>query len=143
EISLALSLSGLLQRGIEVRALLPGPGELAAALERRAIPSDFAPQDTLRRGGSVRFLLRPHPDWMAVVRRFRPDVIHCNAVRSALYGQAVGRAVGVPVVFHARTATPDPWFDHFLTAVTARIICTSTAVRQRFPDWLGSDRLVV
>ncbi len=143
EVSFSLSLKGLQDAGCEVLALLPGAGPLSEHLTSVGIRHQIAPQETLRRGGSVQFLLRPHPDWLEIARQFQPDVMHCNAIRSALYGQAIGRARSVPVVFHARTAQKDPPFDQFLIATTSAIVCTSEVVNARFPSWFGSDRRIV
>jgi glycosyltransferase involved in cell wall biosynthesis len=143
EISFLLSLRGLKDAGCEVIAMLPGQGPLSKRLSDEDIPFEIAPQETLRRGGSVHFLLRPHPAWAEVVRRVHPDIIHCNAIRSALYGQAVGRALSIPTVFHARIAQTDPPFDHFLLATVRAIVCASETIKMRFPSWLGAGKLKV
>jgi len=143
EVSFALSLRGLQDNGCEVLALLPDHGPLFDHLLGVGIRCQIAPQTSFRRGGSVQFLLRPHPVWIEAVRAFEPDVIHCNAIRSALYGQAVGRSLSIPVVFHARTAQKDPPFDQFLMATTSAIVCTSQVVKERFPTWFGAEKLTV
>jgi glycosyltransferase involved in cell wall biosynthesis len=36
------------------------------------------------------------------LRRLRPDLVHANSLKSALYGGLAGRIAGVPVVWHVR-----------------------------------------
>ena len=36
------------------------------------------------------------------LRRLRPDIVHTNSLKSALYGGVAGRLAGVPVVWHIR-----------------------------------------
>src|SRR5436853_5129584 len=91
EISFALSLQGLQSAAHDVLAVVPAEGPLTQYLAARGISYATAPQPTFRRGGSVQFLLRAHPALREIAERYKPAVIHCNAIRSALYGQAVGR----------------------------------------------------
>src|SRR6185503_16116574 len=110
EISFALSLQGLQNASHDVLAVVPAEGPLTEYLAVRNIRRATASQPTFRRGGSIQFLLRAHPELKEIAVRFAPDVLHCNAIRSALYGQAAGRALSIPTVLHARTAQHDPPF---------------------------------
>src|SRR5437867_75908 len=90
EISFTLALTALQRAGVEVLAAVPASGPLSDYLSRSDIRVTVVPQQTLRPGFGVRYLVRPHPKWIALVRQFRPDIIHCNAIRPALYAQAAG-----------------------------------------------------
>jgi glycosyltransferase involved in cell wall biosynthesis len=74
------------------------------------------------------------------MNEYKPDLLHCNAVRPALYGQAVAHKCRIPAIFHARIDQQDP-ADVLLIRRMHGIICSSEVVRKRFPD--GRKRPVV
>ena len=141
ELSFTLSLQAIQQCGWELLAIVPGTGPLSEYLNERVIPFVVAPQPALRTGFACRYLFKAHPEWVHIARKFQPDIIHCNSVRTALYGQAVGQALAIPVIFHARIAERHPLIDTFLVRRTQTVICTSEAVRARFPFWVRRDQL--
>jgi glycosyltransferase involved in cell wall biosynthesis len=61
------------------------------------------------------------------LRALRPDLVHTNSLKSALYGGVAGRLAGVPVVWHVRDrVAPD-----YLGAETTRIV---RAAARRLPS---------
>lgn len=65
-------------------------------LPRRKLRSALAPTvaAATAAGHSVRLAWR--------LRRLRPDLVHTNSLKAALYGGTAGRMAGVPVVWHLR-----------------------------------------
>jgi glycosyltransferase involved in cell wall biosynthesis len=143
EISFTLSLRLAQQLGCEVLALIPGEGPLAGYLKQQQIPYLIAPQESFRDGVNFQFLVRPKREWLEVVRDYRPDLIHCNAIRSALYAQAVARRLKIPTILHARKSETNPAVDCFLLLRLDAIVCISQVVRRRFPTWLAPEKLRV
>ena len=143
EFSFTLSVQAIQQSGWKVLAMVPRTGRLSEYLSAKAIPFTVAPQETLRTGLSVRYLWQPHPEWLSITRDYRPDIIHCNSVRAALYGQAVGHRLSIPAIFHARITQPGRLVDPFLMRRTQAVICTSEAVRARFLRWIDSKKVFV
>jgi glycosyltransferase involved in cell wall biosynthesis len=143
EISFTLSLELVAKSGCDVLAALPGTGPLIDYLQKRGIPLVRLPQPPMRENLNARYLFFPHPDWLQLCKGFRPDLIHCNAVRSALYAQAVGNTLHIPAILHARKSERLRWIDPFLVLRLTAIICTSEIVRRRFPICLGPNKLKV
>src|SRR5687767_3667238 len=143
EISFTLSLRLARQLGCEVLALLPGVGPLADHLKKQQIPFVIAPQESFRRGLNIQYLIWPQREWLDVARDFRPDLIHCNAIRSALYAHAVARRLNIPTILHARKSEPNQLVDCFLLLGLDAIVCISQVVRRRFPTWLAPEKLRV
>ncbi len=52
------------------------------------------------------------------LRELRPDVVHTNTLKAAMYGGVAARLAGVPVIWHVR----DRIADDYLPAVTVRLI---------------------
>lgn len=52
------------------------------------------------------------------LRRLRPDLVHTNSLKSALYGGVAGRLAGVPLVWHAR----DRIADDYLPGAAVRVV---------------------
>ncbi|HEY8775573.1 MAG TPA: glycosyltransferase family 4 protein [Gaiellaceae bacterium] len=52
------------------------------------------------------------------LRRLRPDIVHTNSLKSALYGGLAGRLAGVPVVWHIR----DRIAEDYLPAPAVRLV---------------------
>src|SRR5687768_2519268 len=143
EISFTLSLRLVRELGCEVLALIPGAGPLAGHLKKQQIPYVIAPQESFRHGLNIRFLVEPKKEWLDVARDFRPDLIHCNAIRSALYAQAVARRLNIPTILHARKSETNQVVDCFLLLRLDAIVCISEVVRRRFPTRLAPEKLRV
>ena len=142
EVSFTLTLRAVRAAGHEVLALIPARGPICAYLDENGIRFEVARQETLRNPSRLTRLLWPGPDWTRIVTEFQPDLIHCNAIRSALYGQAVGRRFGIPTILHARKEMSDPT-DMFLMATLDGIVCISEVVRKRFATRRGKAILWV
>ncbi len=143
EVSFTLSLKLVQQSGCDVRAVIPAEGPLGRYLDRHQIPYEVVSIDSLRTFSNLGHLLGPRQDWLAVASKCKPDLIHCNSVRTALYGQAVGRKLGIPTIFSARTSVSDGLIDFFLLLRLDAIICISQAVRRRFPRWVRPRKVKV
>ncbi|WP_217921317.1 glycosyltransferase family 4 protein [Miltoncostaea oceani] len=52
------------------------------------------------------------------LRRLRPDLVHTNSLKAAVYGAAAGRVAGVPVIWHVR----DRIAADYLPAAAVRLI---------------------
>jgi glycosyltransferase involved in cell wall biosynthesis len=52
------------------------------------------------------------------LRRLRPDLVHTNSLKAALYGGLAGRLAGVPVVWHIR----DRIADDYLPSSSVRLV---------------------
>jgi glycosyltransferase involved in cell wall biosynthesis len=81
---------------VEVRAL---PGEVRT-LHRDAVGH----LDVAQALGTARYVV-----WLARrLRALRPDVVHANTLKSALYGGLAARLAGVPCVWHVRDRLEPP-----------------------------------
>jgi len=88
------------------------PGKYVERLAARGVAHE--PLHASTRAMSLASDLRAMRELNAIVRRVRPDVLHCHNPKPGLYGRLIGRAAGVPVVVntvHGLYASPD---DHWL-----------------------------
>lgn len=60
------------------------------------------------------------------LRALRPDIVHTNSLKSALYGGVAGRLAGVPVVWHVR----DRIADDYMPGAAVRLV---RAAARRLP----------
>jgi glycosyltransferase involved in cell wall biosynthesis len=58
------------------------------------------------------------------LRRLRPDIVHTNSLKSALYGGVAGRLAGTPVVWHIR----DRIADDYLPTPAVRLVHAAARV---------------
>ena len=96
--------------------------------------------------------VRVLPRLVTLLRRERPDILHCHLVRANLYGRIAARIVGVPVVVNM-LRNVDPyvtgsglgaaavrWFERATASWVARYVAVSERVRRdvlaglRLPD---------
>jgi glycosyltransferase involved in cell wall biosynthesis len=102
-------------RGVEPHVILGEHGPLVARLLQAGISVEVLPLSRAAR--DVRreaVVLRSIPLSAALssaiyaarvavrLRRLRPDLVHTNSLKAALYGGAAGKLAGIPVVWHAR-----------------------------------------
>jgi len=100
---------------VEPNVLLAEDGPLVAQLGESGIPVEVLPmgeparsigRDRIRPGRvPVRVLAGSAVAIWRLSRRLRadrPDIVHTNTLKAALYGGAAGRLAGVPVVWHLR-----------------------------------------
>lgn len=100
---------------VDAHAILAEPGPLETALTDRGISVEVmrmpAAARSLRRD-KVRPRALPAASVMAAatyaaklalrIRAIRPDVVHTNSLKAAIYGGIAARLAGVPVVWHVR-----------------------------------------
>lgn len=129
ELALARLLPAL--KGVEAHVVLAQEGPLVSRLLRAGISVEVLPlaegtrglrRDHIRPGGLP---LRTVADSAAYVvrlarrlRRLRPDIVHTNSLKSALYGGIASRLAGVPVVWHIR----DRIAEDYLPLAATRLI---------------------
>lgn len=100
----------LLQAGISVEVM-------AMAEKARGVPRDRVvlgrlPVTSALRSATYAIRLACH------LRRLRPDLVHTNSLKAALYGGLAGRLAGVPVVWHVR----DRIADDYLPCAAVRLV---------------------
>ena len=125
-----------LARGLDRRryvpyALVPGEGEIAEALRRLGIPVAVLPLPPLR-PWTAPAILRSLRALSALLKEWRPTLVHAHGSRGALYAGLTARRIHIPVIWHVRIADRDPLLDGVLLALSARVIAISQAVRARF-----------
>ena len=111
ELALLRLLSAL--DGVDAHVMLAEDGPLVQKLEVSGISVEVLPLTDAARGitrrqvNEGRVLARGTTAGGAYVfrlarrlRRFAPDLVHTNSLKSALYGGAAGRIAGIPVVWH-------------------------------------------
>jgi len=110
ELALARLLGSL---DVEAHVILGEEGPLRSRLEAGGVSVQVLPMARrlrhLRRErvGPAALLHAVTLCWYVVrltgrLRRLRPDVVHTNSLKAALYGGVAGRLAGVPVVWHLR-----------------------------------------
>ncbi|MGI4894149.1 MAG: glycosyltransferase family 4 protein [Janthinobacterium lividum] len=105
----------------------------AAGAHVEVLPMDSAARSVARTEAArlpvagVVATLRYTASLVVRLRHERPDVVHTNSLKSALYGSVAARLAGVPVVWHAR----DRIADDYLPARTAAVV---RALARWLPD---------
>jgi len=129
ELSLLTLLAALDRTRIRPRLLCPSNGELARrarALGVEVTVWRFPPTP----GGIVDGSLLKLIQWM---REMDIDLVHANAAgRCLLLPGLAARALGIPVIWHARIADKQPVADWVGSRVASAIIATSHYVAQKF-----------
>lgn len=110
-----LRLLPALSHDVAAHVVLGEEGPLAAALEEAGVGVEILPMDhglrDVRRDqvspgriDLIRLLRLARYVWVlrARLRALRPDIVHTNSLKSALYGGVAGRMAGIPVVWHIR-----------------------------------------
>ena len=139
ELAIARAIEGLGPRA-DVHALLATDGPLRDRLERAGASVEVLALDertrTVRRDAvrPSRLDLRSlaaSATYVARVahrlRQVRPDVVHTNSLKAALYGGAAARLAGVPCVWHARDRIEAPYLPTGavrLVRLAARVLPT-------------------
>jgi len=130
EIALLRTLPALLDR-VDPLVILGEDGPLVERLRAEGIPVEILPidaalrdvrKDTVAPGGLDP---RTAPQLLMYVlrltrrlRQLRPDLVHTNSLKAALYGGAAGRLAGVPVVWHIR----DRIAEDYLPTAAVRLV---------------------
>ncbi len=140
ELAIARAVGGL-GGAARVHAILGADGPLvgrllAAGTTTEVLELDPATQSLPRsrvRGGGVSPRTVVHTARYVVrlarrLRRLRPDVVHTNSLKAALYGGAAARLAGVPCVWHVRDRLEPPSLPRGaarLVHVAARVLPTA------------------
>ncbi|HVM06426.1 MAG TPA: glycosyltransferase [Acidimicrobiales bacterium] len=117
--------------GVEAHVILAQDGPLVARLRAAAVSVEVLPMAERARS-LPRRLVRPGAvpllslwDTAAYVlavrarlRQLRPDLVHTNSLKAALYGSMAARLAGIPVVCHVR----DRIADDYLPGTAARVV---------------------
>lgn len=119
------------RRRFAPHAVVPGEGDIAAALREAAIPVAVVPTPPLR-PWTAAASLRTLRHLRSVVSGWGITLVHAHGSRGALYACLAGRGLDVPVIWHVRIAEPDPLLDGLLLALSTRVIAISHAVAARF-----------
>ncbi len=127
-------------RGVNPHVILAEEGPLVAKLRAAGISTAVLPMAAAARNLSrhrVRLARLPVASVLGSalhvvrltyeLRRLRPDLVHTNTLKAALYGGLAARAARVPVIWHVR----DRMADDYLPRPTARLV---RALARRLPD---------
>jgi glycosyltransferase involved in cell wall biosynthesis len=142
---------------VEAHVLLAEDGPLVAKLAHAGISAEVHPLAESARG-LPRDRVRPGrlPFRSAVrsalyvvrlarrLRRLRPDLVHTNSLKAAIYGGVAARLAGVPVVWHVRDRIADDYLPPpavRLVRLLARRLPTAIIANSRATlDTLGQTR---
>jgi glycosyltransferase involved in cell wall biosynthesis len=132
---------------VDVRVILGEDGPLVDRLEELDVPVEvvaIAPElrdmrrGTVRPGGLSMRALAPLPRVVlrlaSRLRALRPDLVHTNSLKAALYGGAAGRLAGVPVIWHLRDRVSDDYLPAravTLVRLASRILPTAVVANSR------------
>lgn len=133
--TLVIGLMRELGHEVQVLALMLQDGKAASRLETAGIPCRL-----VGRGSSDVFL--PAVRLLRELRRFRPDVIWTSLTRGTIYGQLIGRSLGIPVVSWQHSAFLKPGNVRVLRRLrdlTSHWVADSDSVRDFAQHALGID----
>lgn len=76
----------------------------------------------------------PHAQLWKEVRKWNPDLIHCNSAttRYAFVAGVVAKILRIPFLWHVRVVESGDWKDDVLGYLSKRIIVVSEAVKHKF-----------
>lgn len=139
ELALARLLPAL--RDIETQVILAEEGPLVHRLRQQGVPVQVVPMARVTRDLRRD---RVHPGRLPIgaaagalvgiwqlTRRLlsdRPDIVHTNTLKAALYGGIAGRLAGVPVIWHLRDRIAVDYLPSpavFLVRLAARVLPTA------------------
>lgn len=130
----------LAERGMAVTVVTPGAGLLTDRLSADAVPwSAVTLPAALRTFGhrttglaalsAAASLPMAWARLARAFRRLRPDVIHAVDLRGILLAGPAGRALGVPVVWHAHLCEPQAVLNRLASTVAAAVVVPSSSAR--------------
>jgi glycosyltransferase involved in cell wall biosynthesis len=128
------------------------PGSLlAAARDQRVRVAPVAPlmlgrtKNPLKLGGFAVRATRPSTDLARAIRRFRPDVVYANSVRSGLVAVTAARISGrrPRVVVHLHDPVLDNTLDRVAALYVGRLADTLIAVSQFVADGYAREQAKV
>ena len=127
-----LDLISRLPEAWPVIAASPAEGILAEKTRERGISTVIAPLPPmspvhlLQMAGCIGQL-------RGICKSGQVGLIYANGSRATFYGGVVGRLSSIPVIWHCRVMTADPWLDFLLLRLVDRIVANSMATGSRFP----------
>ena len=146
EIALARALDALGSR-VDPHVILGEDGPLVDRLRESGISVEVIPmpvaarevrKDDIRLGGLGMGSIAAAMQYVRTLRRrlreLKPDAIHTNSLKAALYGGVAGRLVGIPVVWHIRDRiAPDylPRAAVSIVRVASRVLPTIVIANSR------------
>lgn len=116
----------LRQAGVSVE-VLPTSGSTGSLGREQVSAGQLPAQALLDTGAHIARLA-------ARLRRLRPDVVHTNSLKAALYGGVAARLAGLPVVWHVRDRIADDYMPAFacrLVRTAARVLPTAVIGNSR------------
>ena len=163
EIALFRTLTALNHDQINPMVLLSVEGEFATRLRRASLETIIVPleerlrevrKDTLQNGTlrSVGFgmsYLRYAFALSAILRRQKADLIHCNSLKSDIYGALAGKLAGVPVLWHVRDHIDPSYlpqravtiFRWLARSIPSGVLTNSLSTEKKlFPSGAGKQR---
>jgi glycosyltransferase involved in cell wall biosynthesis len=161
EIALVRLLAAM-RGAIDPYVVLGEDGPLVERLRADGIPVEIVPLDarvrdlrretvTPRRVGLVVALRTIRDVWRLQrrLRQIRPDIVHTNSLKAALYGGLAGRLARVPVVWHVRDRIADDYlppaavrFVRLASRVLpTAVICNSKTTLASLPERLHAHVL--
>jgi glycosyltransferase involved in cell wall biosynthesis len=123
-------------------AVVPYDGELSGKLKQRGIETHSLLLPRIR-PWTLFHVFASVNAYRRLVKKLHPVLIYANGSRAALYGATVGRLLGVPIIWHCRTAEPDPFLDPLLVRLNTQIVANSQATAARFSPSLRKKIRVV
>lgn len=115
-----------------VIAAFPAEGALVEKARKRGIPSVIAPLPPMGPGHLLQ-MAASIGRLREICKTGQVRLIYANGSRAAFYGGVVGLLSSIPVIWHCRVITADPWLDFLLLRLVGRIVVNSRATGSRFP----------
>jgi glycosyltransferase involved in cell wall biosynthesis len=124
-------------QGVDVSAALPA-GPLADALAAAGVTVHTLPLHRVRRPRELRSSLTATAALLADSLRFRrllrgvrPDLVHANSAKAALFAAPAARSLGIPCLWHCRDLAPPA--ARLLTGLSSAVVAVSDAVARSLP----------
>lgn len=129
EYSLFALIDGCRRHGHQVRAIVPGPGEVQDHFHQTGVPCEIVPMPSLKGRQLGAYPLRV----LKLARRIRalnPDIVHVDGARDMLYAGPAAKLARKPALWHIRVLDRDGALDRFRARFAAHIIANSQAVKK-------------
>ena len=123
-------------------AVVPEIGELAVRLQKKSVKTEVIPLPALR-PWLIYQIISCFVAFIAVCKRYQPDLIYANGSRAAFYACMIGRILRLPVVWHCRIINNDKYLDFLLSRLSRRIVVNSQATAKRFKERFQTKVTVV
>ena len=104
--------------------------EFVRMLKEAGMDTFIARMPRIRGVGAVTALARGVAELRRAIRRFKPDIVHSNTVRTHIISAIVARLCRVRVVWTIRDFTFPIWLYRLLVGLVDRVICVSRAIER-------------